>query len=93
VITFKDIPDFSIDSDERQYILREKKVVESGKNAGQETWVPISFHSSLPHVLQALSRLLHRRKIASGRSTLEGAVKSLQEIEQRIRAAGGEDGN
>lgn len=93
MITFKDIPDFSIDSDERQYILREKKVVESGKNVGQETWVPISFHSSLPHVLQALSRLLHRRKVSEHRQTLDAAVKSLQEIEQRIRAAGGADGN
>jgi len=93
VITFKDIPDFVIDGDEKQLIVKERKTVETGKDAGKVNWVPVSYHTTLSQAIVALSRLLHRRKIATGRTTLEGAVKSLQEIEQRIRAAGGADGN
>lgn len=93
MITFKDIPNFVIDGDEKQLIVKERKTVETGKDAGKVNWVPVSYHTTLSQAIVALSRLLHRRKVSEHRQTLDTAVKSLQEIEQRIRAAGGEDGN
>ena len=90
MIVFEGLEGFTVDSDDRQYILRERKVAKTGKDAGQEGWIPISYHATLPQALLALSRLLHRRKVSAHRMTLDKAVQALQEIEHRIRQDGGD---
>lgn len=65
---------YVLTADQFQYIVREKKVVKEGKNAGSETLALVGYY---PKISQAIAALIHMDVQLS-------EVQSLQEMQQHI---------
>jgi len=49
---------FRISSDREQWIIQERKVTETGKNAGKENWVNVSYWGTVQGAVKGLSGLM-----------------------------------
>ena len=49
---------FRISSDKYQWIIQERKVTETGKNAGQERWANVSYWGTVQGAVKGLSGLM-----------------------------------
>lgn len=65
---------YVLTADQFQYIVREKKVIKEGKNAGSETLALVGY---FPKISQAISALIHLDVQLSD-------VQSLQAMQQHI---------
>lgn len=66
-----------ITSDQYQFILNEKKVVKSGKNAGEEWLDTIGYY---PKINQLISGLIHHNIQDSEIKTLKGMADEIERI-------------
>ncbi|EGZ4375697.1 hypothetical protein AA129_002401 [Salmonella enterica subsp. enterica serovar Lexington] len=66
-----------ITSDQYQFILNEKKVVKSGKNAGEEWLDTIGYY---PKINQLISVLIHHHIQQSSITTLDAMAAEIERI-------------
>lgn len=73
--------DFRIDADERCYILQKRKVAQSGKNEGVETWENFLYPSTLIRALELYRDLGHKKVISDDNVIyLDEAINNIKEI-------------
>ena len=46
--------DLRLTSDDFNYIVRKRKIVQTGKHKGEIKWDPISYHNTMGHVAKSL---------------------------------------
>ncbi|ELC6705545.1 DUF5405 family protein [Salmonella enterica] len=76
-----------ITSDQYQFILNEKKVVKSGKNAGEEWLGTIGYY---PKINQLISGLIHHHIQNSEIKSLKGMADEIERIGNLCISAFGE---
>lgn len=74
-----------ITADAHSFILQEKKIVQEGKNKGEEYIDIIGYYSSVADVLKGLVKSETKKYVGKKQiTTLKDAIKELKEIENKI---------
>ena len=78
-----------IRSDDNNYILSEKSIVQEGKNKGEEYWRDLGYYTKISHLLEAYGhKILRNSSIQTLRELKEAIDKvrvELEEIEAQTR--------
>jgi hypothetical protein len=69
--------DYRIESDSRQWIVKQRKITQSGDNIGDEAWKVLGYCVSLEH---AVNLLADRRIKASNAKTLADALIDVKNV-------------
>lgn len=80
---------FVITSDQFQFILQEKKIAKSGKNAGEEWLSTVGYY---PKLSQLVSGLLHNSILTCDSTSLESLAVQVECLAEQCQAAFCNDG-
>lgn len=76
---------YFIDADSRNYILQEKIVQKTGKNAGQEVFKDLGYFNNLEKVFKYMVNSETRQYVSRDRlNTLEQLTKKINTIEAKL---------
>lgn len=76
---------YFIDADSRNYVLQEKTVQKTGKNAGQEVFKDLGYFNNLEKVFKYIVNSEIRQYISRDRlNTLEQLTKKINTIEAKL---------
>lgn len=84
--------DYRIETDNMQYIIKAKKVIQAGRltkeeNVGKEKWEEVSYHSSLDSALKSLANkvvldnddiFIIKQKLNEIQRDIKGFIKALK---------------
>ena len=76
--------DIYIEREDYQWIVKQKKIITSGKKKGEETEVCISYHPRLSWALESARDSLAKRKFKEERLTLKESMDYLKELTDRL---------
>ena len=79
---------YEIEADEYQFVVREKKVTKSGKNAGEEYPVTVGYANDITHALMIIYKKETRKWVAENKATLTTAAKAFNKIAKEIKEFG-----
>ena len=75
---------FRISSDKYQWIIQECKVTETGKNAGKERWVNVSYWGTVQGAVKGLGELMVRLHDSD---TLTDALEYIEKLTSKLSQA------
>ena len=75
---------FRISSDKYQWIIQERKVTETGKNAGQERWANVSYWGTVQGAVKGLGELMVRLHDSD---TLTDALEYIEKLTSKLSQA------
>ena len=75
---------FRISSDQYQWIIQERKVAETGKNAGKERWVNVSYWGTVQGAVKGLSELMIRLHDSE---SLTDALEYIEKLSTKLTQA------
>lgn len=74
-----------ITADTHSFMLQEKRIVQDGKNKGEEYIETLGFYSSIENAIKGLMKNETRKYVSKKEtSTLKEAIKELENIENKI---------
>lgn len=80
---------FVITSDQFQFILQEKKIAKSGKNAGKEWLSTVGYY---PKLSQLVSGLFHHSILTGDATAFESLAVQVERVAEQCQAAFCNDG-
>ena len=75
---------FRITSDKYQWVIQERKVIATGKNAGQENWANVSYWATVQGAVKGLGEMMVRLHDSE---TLTDALEYVENLTTKLTQA------